>query len=237
MNDSYLDAGDVLLTKKVEGHTEGTFTKKNLWSNLARLYHHDQHEQKWTFELQRVSPNNKLFMSSFEPKTFRSREKEISSPLDFWGEWVVKEIPKKRCWKRTKSIQFVLKVRHVKKSTFESGIIFICGFFCFASGRVSLRKFQKTNLVFPRSKKATQVSATSLLPDSKKRCVSWKRNFLLLLVFFWRTCVEQSVACLCFGHFLRNQPVGFVKGFLLIFQNGWETKPVRYMHIYRTIRS
>ena len=135
---------------------------------------------------------------------------------------------KKRCWKMAKVFQFVLKVRHVKKSTFESGIIFICGFFCFASGRVSLRKFQKTNLVFPLSKKATQVSATSLLPDSKKRCFFWKRNFLLLLVVFWRGCVKQCVACLCLVCFLRNQPVGFVKGFLPIFQNGWEKKPVRY---------
>ena len=142
---------------------------------------------------------------------------------------------KKRCWKMTKVFQFVLKVRHVKKSTFESGIIFICGFFCFASGRVSLRKFQKTNLVFPLSKKATQVSAPSLLLHSKKRCFFWKRNFLLLLVVFERGCVEQSVACLCVVYFLRNQAVGFVKGFLLIFQNGWEKKPVRYIYIAQSV--
>ena len=103
-------------------------------------------------------------------------------------------------------------------------------FFCVALGRVSLRKFRQHTFVSSLSKKATQVLATSLLPNSKKLCVSWKRNFLLLLVVFERGCVEQSVACLCLVYFLRNQPVGFVKGFLLMFQNGWEKKPVRYIY-------
>ena len=143
---------------------------------------------------------------------------------------------KKRCWKMTKVFQFVLKVRHVKKSTFESGIIFICGFFCFASGRVSLRKFQKTNLVFPLSKKATRVSTTSLLPVFKKRCFFLKKKFLATSGSFWEG-LCRTKCCLFVCCLLLEKPSCWVCKRVFAHLSKWLRKKAGAIYIYRTICS
>ena len=136
----------------------------------------------------------------------------------------------KRCWKMTKVFQFVLKVRHVKKSTFESGIKFICGYLVFLREEFLSGNFKKQTLSSHSVKKPRE-SQPLLFYQIPRNVVFLKKKFLATSGSFWEG-LCRTKCCLFVCCLLLEKPSCWVCKRVFAHVSKWLRKKARAINIY-----
>ena len=104
-------------------------TREKFWSNMKILIEVEQFETKKKCEADSQKTNKKVFIWPHEPKTPRSREKEISSKLTFEG-WCKMSGEKRSWWsfscseEEKKWLQLAFKFSLVEQTSFIFEIYF-----------------------------------------------------------------------------------------------------------------